>query len=134
MARGIHAADSGPRGVPGRAGVIVVGNGLFKPNISTMVGKLYGAGRPAARFRLHDLLHGDQRRALAAPVLCAAVSHYMFPIEVTAGTVGADGVVVPDYRWGFGMAGAGMLLGLVTFLIGGGLLKGEAARPRIATR
>ena len=29
---------------------IIVGNGLFKPNISTMVGKLYARRRQASRF------------------------------------------------------------------------------------
>ena len=48
--------------------VIVVGNGLFKPNISAMVGQLYAPGRSAPRFGIHDLLHGHQcrRRAGAA--------------------------------------------------------------------
>ena len=107
----------------GGLATIVVGNGLFKPNISSLVGKLYGEDDPRRDSGFTIFYMGINVGALAAPVLCAAVSHYM-------GTVGADGVVVPDYRWGFGMAGAGMLLGLVTFLIGGGLLKGEGGPPK----
>ena len=41
---------------------IIVGNGLFKPNISTMVGKLYAQGDARRDCGLHDLLHGHQRR------------------------------------------------------------------------
>ncbi len=43
---------------------IVVGNGMFKPIISTIVGKLYAVERRAPRLRLHDLLHGDQCRGV----------------------------------------------------------------------
>ena len=42
--------------------LVIVGNGLFKPNISTMVGQLYAPRRSAPRSRLHDLLHGHQCR------------------------------------------------------------------------
>ncbi len=45
---------------------IIVGNGLFKPNISTMVGQLYARRRSAPRPRLHDLLHGHQRSAASS--------------------------------------------------------------------
>ena len=40
-------------------GLLIAGNGFFKPNISTIVGGLYG-GRSASRRRVHDLLHGHQ--------------------------------------------------------------------------
>ena len=47
--------------------LIVVGTGLLKPNVSTLVGSLYATGRRAARRRLLDLLHGHQpRRAVSA--------------------------------------------------------------------
>ena len=42
--------------------LLIVGNGFFKPNISTMVGSLYPRGQPQARQRLHHLLHGHQPR------------------------------------------------------------------------
>ena len=41
---------------------IIVGNGLFKPNISTMVGKLYAPADARRDSRLHHLLHGHQPR------------------------------------------------------------------------
>ena len=56
----------------GRCRCVIVGNGFFKPNISTIVGSLYAAGRPAPRCRLHHLLHGHQPRARRSPVLRAA--------------------------------------------------------------
>ena len=45
--------------------LIVIGTGLLKPNVSTLVGSLYDAGRRASRRRLLDLLHGDQPRGVA---------------------------------------------------------------------
>ena len=47
--------------------LIVIGTGLLKPNVSTLVGSLYPAGRLAPRQRVLDLLHGDQRRRPAGP-------------------------------------------------------------------
>ena len=47
--------------------LIVIGTGLLKPNVSTLVGSLYEARRSAARRRLLDLLHGDQQRRVHGP-------------------------------------------------------------------
>ena len=44
--------------------LIVLGTGLLKPNISVIVGQLYGRERRPPRRRLLDLLHGDQPRRL----------------------------------------------------------------------
>ncbi|MBL8728538.1 MAG: peptide MFS transporter [Planctomycetes bacterium] len=112
---------------------IVVGNGLFKPNISTLVGKMYEPGDPRRDSGFTIFYMGINVGALIAPLLCVAVSYWM-------GTpaVGPDGspllengvaVIDPEYRWGFGMAGAGMLLGIGTFLAGGKLLHGKGGAP-----
>lgn len=101
---------------------IVVGNGLFKPNISSLVGKLYEQGDPRRDSGFTIFYMGINIGALAAPIVCAWVSNVM-------GTPGPDGTMIPDYRWGFGMAGAGMLLGVITFALGGGLLQGKGGVP-----
>ena len=43
-------------------GVIVVGNGLFKPNAGNLVRKIYEGDDTQDRQRLHHLLHGGQHR------------------------------------------------------------------------
>ena len=83
--------------------VIVVGNGLFKPNISTMVGKLYAPGDVRRDSGFTIFYMGINAGALFAPLICASW------IGQTYG-----------YRWGFFAAGIGMILGLMVFQ----LLKG----------
>jgi POT family proton-dependent oligopeptide transporter len=73
--------------------LVVTGNGMFKPNISTMVGQLYAPGdiRRDSGFTIFYM--GINLGAAAAPLVTAAW------IGVTFG-----------YKWGFFAAGIGMLL------------------------
>lgn len=79
---------------------IVVGNGFFKPNISTFVGSLYKDGdrRKDSGFTIFYM--GINIGGFAAPLLC--------------------GWLAAAYGWhyGFGLAGIGMLTGLVFFWSG----------------
>lgn len=78
--------------------VLVVGNGLFKPNISTMVGKLYAPGDVRRDSGFTIFYMGINAGAFVAPFVCASIigQHY-------------------GYRWGFFAAGIGMILGLMMF-------------------
>jgi POT family proton-dependent oligopeptide transporter len=93
--------------------VIVAGNGLFKPNISSMVGKLYAPGdqRRDAGFTIFYM--GINAGAFFAPILCATV-------------VGA----LYGYKYGFLVAGIGMILGLIVFQLKKGML-GEVGKPPV---
>jgi POT family proton-dependent oligopeptide transporter len=91
--------------------VLVVGNGLFKPNISTMVGKLYAPGDPRRDSGFTIFYMGINAGALIAPIICS-------------GWIGAK----YGYRWGFFTAGLGMLLGLMVFQSLKGWL-GHVGRP-----
>jgi POT family proton-dependent oligopeptide transporter len=80
--------------------VIIVSNGLFKPNISTLVGKLYAPGDPRRDRGFTIFYMGINLGALLAPLVCGTLgSHY-------------------GWRWGFFAAGVGMLLGIGTFALG----------------
>jgi len=96
---------------------IVVGNGLFKPNISTIVGKLYRPGDARRDGGFTIFYMGINLGALLAPIACEWVSRAMGP----------EGN--PDYRYGFMLAGIGVLLGVVVFGAGGGLLQGQGKAP-----
>lgn len=85
----------------GGLALLIAGNGLFKPNISSMVGQLYPAGdkRVDSAFTLFYM--GINAGALLAPLVC--------------GTLGDTGHPA-DFKWGFLAAGIGMLLSLALFL------------------
>ena len=78
--------------------IVVVGNGLFKPNISTMVGKLYAPGDARRDSGFTIFYMGINAGALVAPIVCAS-------------WIGAN----YGYRWGFLAAGIGMIFGLMMF-------------------
>ena len=90
---------------------IVVGNGFFKPNISTMVGELYARGdrRRDAGFTIFYM--GINLGSLGSQILC--------PFLAVA------------FGWwaGFGLAAAGMLVAFVLIQFDGGKLAGYGEAP-----
>ncbi|MFM8328523.1 MAG: MFS transporter, partial [Pirellulaceae bacterium] len=78
--------------------VIVVGNGLFKPNISSMVGKLYAPGDARRDSGFTIFYMGINAGAFFAPIVCSAW------IGATYGM-----------KYGFLAAGIGMILGIIIF-------------------
>lgn len=78
--------------------MLVIGNGFFKPSISTLVGKLYAEDDPRRDGAFTIFYMGINLGAMAAPLVC--------------GTLGE----VYGWHYGFGAAGVGMALGLVGFL------------------
>ncbi|MEO7200645.1 MAG: peptide MFS transporter, partial [Dokdonella sp.] len=79
-------------------GILVVGNGLFKPNISTMVGKLYAPGDVRRDSGFTIFYMGINAGAFFAPIVCGTI-------------IGAK----YGFKWGFFTAGMGMILGLLVF-------------------
>jgi len=110
-----------------RAGLatIIVGNGLFKPNISTLVGKLYPQGDPRRDSGFTIFYMGINLGAFLAPIFCARISRWMSDLGVDAET----GLTIPDYRYGFMLAGIGMVLGLIVFGAGTKSLLGKGKPP-----
>jgi POT family proton-dependent oligopeptide transporter len=78
-------------------GIMIVGNGYFKPNISTIVGSLYkeGDGRRDAGFSFFYM--GINIGATLGGLLCGWVGQKI------------------DWHLGFGLAGIFMIIGLITF-------------------
>jgi POT family proton-dependent oligopeptide transporter len=97
---------------------IIAGNGLFKPNISTMVGKLYtaGDGRRDSGFTLFYM--GINLGAMIAPILTGILADSVFGTET-----------MPDYKVVFIASGVGMLISLVWFWFGRAQLRGVGAPP-----
>ncbi len=90
---------------------IIVGSGFLKANISVMVGQLY---------KLTDV-----RRDGAYTVFYMGIN-----VGAALGTilVGYLGETV-GWGYGFGLAGIGMLLGLIVFVLGKGVLNGAGEAP-----
>ncbi len=91
---------------------MVVGNGLFKPNISTLVGRLYPEGDPRRDAGFTIFYIGINVGAFLSTLVCG----YFAKTE--------------DWTVGFGIAGVGMLLGLVTFGVGKKNLEGHGEPPQ----
>ena len=92
---------------------IIAGNGLFKPNISTMVGKLYSPtdGRRDSGFTIFYM--GINLGAMIAPILTGYLASKVF---------GTD--EFPAYKVVFIASGVGMLVSLVWFWFGRAQLQG----------
>ena len=97
---------------------IVVGNGLFKPIISTLVGKIYAVGDERRDSGFTIFYMGINLGAMISPILTQVLAERVF------GT--AD---VPAYKVVFIAAGIGMLISLFWFWMGRGQLKGVGEAP-----
>lgn len=95
--------------------LIILGVGFLKPNISTIVGRLYPENDPRRDSGFSLFYAGINLGALFASLVCGYLGE----------TLG--------WRWGFGAAGIGMLLGLAQFLWGQKYLHGHA-EPRDPAR
>src|SRR6476659_1495541 len=78
--------------------VLILGNGAFKPNISTQVGSLYAPG--------------DRRRDRAFSIFYVGINLGEFLAPLICGTLGEE----LGWHYGFAAAGVGMTIGLVTYL------------------
>lgn len=94
--------------------MIILGNGCFKPNISTQVGMLYKQGDPRRDSAFTIFYMGINLGAFFSPLIC--------------GTLGQK------YGWhyGFGAAGVGMMVGLVVYHFGKHLLPADRIMKREA--
>jgi POT family proton-dependent oligopeptide transporter len=79
-------------------GFLILGNGAFKPNISTQVGTLYPPG--------------DRRRDRAFSIFYVGINLGAFLAPLVCGTLGEE----LGWHYGFTAAGIGMTLGLIIYL------------------
>lgn len=78
--------------------LLIIGNGFFKPNISTQVGNLYKAG--------------DSRIDRAFSIFYVGINVGATFSPLVSGTLGD----AYGYQWGYAAAGCGMLIGLAIYL------------------
>lgn len=78
-------------------GMLAAGNGFFKPNISTIVGSLYPQGDARRDGAFTIFYMGINIGAAIAPLVCGMIGELY------------------GYHYGFGIAGVGMIIGLLCF-------------------
>ena len=78
--------------------MLIIGNGFFKPNISTMVGDLYPQGDKRVDSAFTIFYMGINLGAFLSPIICGTLAEKV------------------DFKWGFLAAGIGMVIGLITFV------------------
>ena len=79
--------------------LIVLGTGMLKPNASAMVGDLYP--------------EGGARRDAGFSVFYMGINSGAIVGQIVAGQLGEQ----VGWHWGFGIAGVGMLIGLITYAV-----------------
>jgi len=93
-------------------GFLILGNGAFKPNISTQIGALYPPG--------------DRRRDRAFSIFYVGINLGAFLAPLVCGTLGEE----LGWHYGFAAAGVGMTTGLIIYLAAAPTLPQDAFRPR----
>jgi proton-dependent oligopeptide transporter, POT family len=91
--------------------LLVIGNGLFKPNISSMVGQLYPEGSALKDSAYTIFYMGINLGAFLGALVCGYLGE------------------VIGWHYGFGAAGVGMVLGLIVFYFGQGTLGTVGLKP-----
>ena len=97
---------------------IICGNGLFKPNISTMVGKLYGVTDERRDSGFTIFYMGINAGAFISPILTGMLAEQVFGTSA-----------MPTYKVVFMASGVGMLISLVWFWFGRRELAGIGRPP-----
>jgi POT family proton-dependent oligopeptide transporter len=80
--------------------LLMLGTGMLKGNVSTIVGQLYAPGDPRRDSGFSIFYMGINIGALISPIICGYVGERI------------------SWRLGFGVAGIGMLAGLIQYLLG----------------
>jgi proton-dependent oligopeptide transporter, POT family len=93
--------------------VLILGNGCFKPNISTQVGALYAPG--------------DRRRDRAFSIFYVGINLGAFLAPLVCGTLGEEF----GWHYGFAAAGVGMTMALVIYLVATPNLPKDAFAKRV---
>ncbi|GAB2466821.1 MFS transporter [Hymenobacter qilianensis] len=93
--------------------LLIIGNGFFKPNISTLVGQLYEQGDPRRDSAFTIFYMGINIGAFLAPLVCGYFAEDLFATKTVVD--GVEQVSNYGFRYGFLAAGLGMVLGQIIF-------------------
>ncbi len=89
--------------------LLIIGNGFFKPNISTLVGKLYPDGDKRRDGAFTIFYMGINVGAFLAPLVCGTLAEGIFAQKQ------GDVIMHYGFKYGFLAAAMGMILGQILF-------------------
>ena len=104
--------------VPISLGILIVGNGFFKPNVGALLGHLYD--------------EDDPRRESGFTIFYLGINLGSFVAFLVAGWIAQE----VGYNWAFGLAGIGKMISMVTFIVGRRWLgdAGYAPKPEVMAK
>ena len=113
--------------LPGLA-FVVLGTGLLKPNISTIVGQLYSPedARRDAGFSIFYI--AINVGALLAPLVTASLAQEQWFKDVLTGWGMSP---ASSWHWGFGATAVGMALGVIWYVVDGKTLGDAGMKPAV---
>ena len=105
--------------------LLIIGNGFFKPNISTLVGQLYPEGdkRKDAAFTIFYM--GINLGAFIAPFVCGTLAEQIFAVRQ------GEQIIHYGFKFGFLAAGIGMVVGQLIFNLLGNKYLGEIGKKPV---
>ena len=104
-------ALSGHTGLYIGLAALIIGNGFFKPNISTVVGQLYDNGDKRKDSAFTIFYMGINVGSLIAPIICGLLAENLFATKLNGQ------IIQYGFKYGFLAAAIGMILGQVIFVI-----------------
>lgn len=104
--------------------LLIIGNGFFKPNISTLVGELYGPNdnRRDAAFTIFYM--GINIGAFFSPLVCGFLAEEYFKTNI-------NGIIHYGFNYGFLAASVGMIIGQLIFNLLGNRYLGEIGKKPV---
>jgi len=111
-------------------GLIIIGTGLLKPNISTMVGTLYPINDNRRDSGFSIFYMGVNIGGALAPIACGFLAQ---SAEFKSFLASCHIDPFTCWHWGFAAAGVGMIFGLTQYVLGRDRLKAVGAKPHRKT-
>lgn len=104
--------------------ILIIGNGFFKPNISTIVGELYEKDDPRRDPAFTIFYMGINVGAFFSPLIIGLITDKLFAVH-------NNGVIAYGYKYGFLASAIGMVIGQLIFNLLGNRYLGDIGKKPV---
>ncbi|MBS4171773.1 peptide MFS transporter [Bacillus sp. FJAT-49736] len=104
--------------------ILIIGNGFFKPNISTIVGELYEKDDPRRDPAFTIFYMGINVGAFFSPLIIGLITDKLFAVH-------NNGVIAYGYKYGFLASAIGMVIGQLLFNLLGNRYLGDIGKKPV---